>query len=219
MPRYRINYSKREPASFISHLDLVRTLERSFRRAGLPLAYSEGFNPHPRFSFAAPLPVGIEGTAEVLDVELREPVGCSEFAVSLNEVLPLGLSVIQVAEITGASVISLAKLTTGAYMMCLISEYPSNKPTLAPLEDFLGQTTIEVLRRGKDGREKIKDIRPGIIAMEQLADQDGLVFSLMLKIGGDLSVRPEDVLESFAKYSQVAVDKADLRIIRTKLSA
>ncbi|HBC91420.1 MAG TPA: hypothetical protein DCZ10_00560, partial [Pelotomaculum sp.] len=69
MPVYRMMYAKEGPARYISHLDLLRTFERAARRAGLPIAFTGGFNPHPKIAFAAPLAVGTAGGAEDADLE------------------------------------------------------------------------------------------------------------------------------------------------------
>ena len=70
--RLRLRFSKGEQLKYISHLDLARAWERAFRRAGLPVAHSQGFNPRPRLQIAAALPVGVTGRAEYLDVWLTE---------------------------------------------------------------------------------------------------------------------------------------------------
>ena len=73
MHRLRLKFSRGEQLKFLSHLDLMRLWERAFRRAGMELAYSEGFSPHPRISLAAPLSVGITSIAELMDVFLEPP--------------------------------------------------------------------------------------------------------------------------------------------------
>ncbi|NLG85391.1 MAG: DUF2344 domain-containing protein, partial [Firmicutes bacterium] len=89
---WRFRLAKRGKMRFLSHLDLMRTVARAFRRAGLPLVYSEGFHPHPLFSFGPALAVGIESEAEYFDAVLREDPGPEEeICARLNAVLPQGL--------------------------------------------------------------------------------------------------------------------------------
>jgi radical SAM-linked protein len=153
LSRYRIQYSKRGTARYISHLDLVRTLERAFRRAGLPIAFSEGFNPHPRFSFAAPLPVGVEGLAEVLEVEMQEPIDHQQLAERLNGVLPQGLVVLEVTDVPDNAPAPMAALTGAGYIVHIDDgDLPGPLPEGA-VENFLALEQIEVTRKGKDGRE------------------------------------------------------------------
>lgn len=95
VPRWRLRvcFSKTGHLRFISHLDFIRAFERAARRAGLPLAYSEGFSPAPRIAYGWPLPVGMTGLSEYLDVELTERVPPEKVAADLNRVLPEGLAV------------------------------------------------------------------------------------------------------------------------------
>lgn len=91
--RVRIRFSKQNDLRWIGHLDLVRCVERLFRRARVPLSMSEGFHPKPRMTFPAALAVGIEGTDEVLEVELSEPLGPDELQARLGVQMPSGLTV------------------------------------------------------------------------------------------------------------------------------
>lgn len=90
--RLRIRFSKQGDLRFIGHRDLVRLLERALRRAGLPLARSQGFHPKPRMSFALPLALGIEGCDELMELELSEPLSADEVHRRLAPQLPLGLA-------------------------------------------------------------------------------------------------------------------------------
>ena len=89
MQRLRISFSRGEKLKFISHLDLIRLFQRAFHRAGIALAYSEGFNPHPRMSLAAPLALGVTSDAELMDVVLAKFVSPHAF----TEVVSRQLSV------------------------------------------------------------------------------------------------------------------------------
>ncbi|MBF7083706.1 DUF2344 domain-containing protein [Desulfallas sp. Bu1-1] len=219
MPRYRICYSKHGPARYISHLDLVRALERALRRAGLPVAYSEGFNPHPRLSFAAPLPVGSEGLAELVDVETTAPVARRELAGRLNAALPRGLSVREVTEVPENAPSLMAALDSAGYIVHVdAGDLPACPPADA-VRSFLALDHIEVTRRGKDGQEKVRDIRPGILDLKMLSVDGDLILELRLKTGSAMNVRPEEAVEAFLRHAGLAVDRADLRITRTGLFA
>jgi radical SAM-linked protein len=84
MQRLRVKFSRGDEIKFISNLDLMRLWQRALRRAGMPLAYSEGFNPHPRISLAAPLPLGVTGEAELMDIVLSRPVSPHFFTDGVN---------------------------------------------------------------------------------------------------------------------------------------
>jgi radical SAM-linked protein len=91
---WRIRITKTGATKYMSHLDFVRTIERSVRRAGLPITLSGGFNPRPRMSFAPALPVGVSSNSEFVDILLKEAVDANEATLRLNEFLPQGMRVI-----------------------------------------------------------------------------------------------------------------------------
>jgi radical SAM-linked protein len=93
MQRLRIKFSRGPEIKFISHLDIVRLWQRAFNRAGVEIAYSTGFSPHPKISLAAPLPLGIIGEAELMDVYVVKGVAPHYFVSALNQQLPAGMSV------------------------------------------------------------------------------------------------------------------------------
>src|SRR5512139_4197265 len=96
--RLRITFTRDETLKYIGHLDMARTWQRIARRANLPLAYSEGFNPQPRMSFAAALPVGCTSDHEELDMVLSPPCVIDEVKTQLDQALPPGMKVIAITE-------------------------------------------------------------------------------------------------------------------------
>lgn len=99
MQRLRVRFSRGEEIKFISHLDIVRLWERALRRAQIPLAYSEGFSPHPRISLAAPLAVGVTSETELMDVFITKRVSPHWFTAITSQQLPLGIKILQVHQI------------------------------------------------------------------------------------------------------------------------
>ena len=96
MPRLRIRFHRGEQVKFISHLDLMRLWQRALRRAGIPLAYTEGFTPHPRISLAAPLAVGVTSEAELMDIVTDRWVSPHWLTAALNQQIPSGIEILQV---------------------------------------------------------------------------------------------------------------------------
>ena len=88
----RIKYGKTREGKFLSHLDLMRAWERAFRRGAIPLAFSQGFNPHPKISFGSALAVGITSSGEYMDVELKSFREIKEIKATLENYLPWGKS-------------------------------------------------------------------------------------------------------------------------------
>ena len=100
MQRLRIRFHRGQEVKFISHLDIMRLWQRAFQRAGIPLAYSEGFSPHPRMSLAAPLPVGITSEAELMDIYCTKWVTPHSLTKVISQQLPPGIEILQVEQIT-----------------------------------------------------------------------------------------------------------------------
>lgn len=95
MQRLRLRFSREDRLKYISHLDLIRLWHRAFRRAGIELAYSEGFNPHPRIHLAAPLPLGVTGESELMDVVLTRETSPHSVTTAVNRQLPPGIRIVQ----------------------------------------------------------------------------------------------------------------------------
>src|SRR3989304_4165372 len=99
MPRLRVRFGRGPEVKFISHLDVMRFWERAFRRARIPLAYSEGFNPHPRISLAVPLAVGVTSEAELMDVFVSRTVSPHWFTDAVRQQLPAGIEILGVQQV------------------------------------------------------------------------------------------------------------------------
>ncbi len=96
MQRLRVRFCREETVKFISHLDIIRLWQRALNRAGIPLAYSEGFNPRPRISLAVPLAVGVTSEAELMDIFCTRWVSPHWFTAALEQQLPPSIKILQV---------------------------------------------------------------------------------------------------------------------------
>ena len=97
--RLRLRFSRGEELKYVSHLDLMRLWERVLRRAEIPMAYSEGFSPHPRISLAAPLPIGVTSEAELMDVVVKKAVSPYFFMQNTKPQLPRGVEVFEIQQV------------------------------------------------------------------------------------------------------------------------
>lgn len=220
MYRYRINYTKNGPARYISHLDLVRTMERALRRSGLPVAFSEGFNPHPKFSFALPLPVGVAGLDEYMDLELTRELAPSELSRLLNENLPRGLEVRGTSAVPAQGKSLMALVERAAYRVVGTPREPMTRQVVElAVQDFLNREALVVNRRSKkDGDSRLVDIRAGILSLVGGLDETGnLVLTMELKAGSIGNIRPEEVMRAFLKLTGLPLSEYGLDIYRTKL--
>lgn len=101
--RVRITFSKTDAMKYVGHLDLHRTWERTFRRSGLPLAYSQGFHPQPRLNLACALPLGFTSQCEILDAWLEQDIPLDEIRQVVSGALPPGLEIHTLGDIDANS--------------------------------------------------------------------------------------------------------------------
>ena len=188
MRRFRVTFSKGEVVRYISHLDLMRTWERTLRRAGIRLAHTQGFNPRPRLVFAAPLPVGITSDAEVVDVVVEDGVDAAEFRANVEAALPPGLTLHEVDPVPDNAPAPMATILSSDYLADI--EQPL---AVSQVQAFLARETVPYERTRK-GATRQADMRPAVLDL-WLAGERKLGMRLRLDVEG-LAVRPEEVLQA-----------------------
>ncbi|MGH2519866.1 MAG: TIGR03936 family radical SAM-associated protein [Chloroflexota bacterium] len=203
MRRFRLMFSKGEPVRYISHLDLMRTWERSLRRAGVRLAHTEGYNPRPRLIFAAPLQVGVTSDAEIVDVIVEGEPTAEEFRGLIEPSVAPGIRVLDVCEVEPHAPPLMANVASADYVLTL-----ANAVDLARLRAFLGSVSAPY-QRSRKGGIKTADMRPAVLDLWQEGERQ-LGMRLRLDVEG-LGVRPEEVLKALDPGWEA------LRIHRTKL--
>jgi len=156
--RLRIVFGKGAEIKYISHLDLMRTWERALRRANVNLAYSRGFNPRPRLVFAAALPVGFTGRAELVDIILEQRVDLSDFASRLKAQLPSGLQLVSVTEVSGVLPSLPSQVTAAEYEVWVESQDPPDA-VQSRLDRLLAAESIRRRRERPEGK-RVYDLRP-----------------------------------------------------------
>lgn len=213
--RVRIAYTKVDEAKYIAHLDLAKVFERALRRAGVRLAYSEGFNPHPKLSFGSALAVGVEGVQEYLDIELEQEMDLKELLGRLQEQLPGGIRLIEGRYITKAAKALMAVLNSASYQVIVSLGLPVNEVELQEnITAWLARQQVPYIRYSKKGRVE-KDIRPWVKVLTGKIQGDEAVFDLEVEVGNQGSVRPEEVIASLCDLESLSLDLDHLRIKRT----
>jgi radical SAM-linked protein len=192
--RLRITFAKGEPIKYISHLDLMRTWERALRRAQVPLAYSEGFNPRPKISIAAPLPVGFTGRGEVMDIVLSRRTSPYSFVKRLKPHLPPGLEILSVEEVYLSLPSLQSQMRYAEYRVVVESE-----ETMAEVEKWVEQVlSAQSLPRQRErkGRVTEYDLRP-LIDDLWIEGREGAAYVLGMRLRSDSQAtgRPDEVLE------------------------
>ncbi len=216
MPKYKMMISVLDAARFLSHLDLVRLFERACRRAKLPMAYSQGFNPHPKISFASPLAVGVAGEREFLEIELTEKLDDRDIITRLNENLIGGIKILAVRQIDNNAKPLMSQISRAAYRMECPTASAVGPDEIEKIIDRLLQQPEILVQRNVKGKVKTSDIRPGILALKAAMNEDGLQIQAELRTGSQGNVRPEEILKELEKAG-LPIDCACCRIFRTGL--
>lgn len=182
MIKIRAVFEKHGRAKYISHLDLNRCMQRTFKRSGLPIWYTEGFNPHIYITFALPLSLGYESSVEIMDFNLTEEVPFDEISEKLNAAMPegLGISKVYIPE-TKHTEIRFADF-----------KIIFNRSIFDEFQSFVGQEHINTTKKTKRGEKEI-DLKPDINIIS--AESSELV--LRLPAGNEKNINPSLVTNLF----------------------
>lgn len=189
--RLRIRYAKRGRLRFTSHRDFSRALERALRRAGIPMAYSSGFSPHPRISYATASPTGSASEAEYLEIALAETCVPGLVARELDAALPSGLDILAVVE---AAPGSLADSLTASVWRIELAAIDTDVVRLA-VTNFLAADSAVTERMTKNGLRSF-DARESVLRLEP----DGSSLQIVCRHLAPL-VRPDDVLSAMTRLT------------------
>jgi radical SAM-linked protein len=195
--RLRVRYAKRGRLRFTSHRDFSRAFERALVRARIPMAYSSGFNPHPRISYAGASPTGAASEAEYLEIGLAEVVEPARLAADLDEALPEGLDVLEVVEARPGS---LADRLEASRWQVDLAGVPVAVATAAA-EAFLARDSVAVERMTKKGLRTF-DSRAAVLGLEVTPYDAGEVSGARLDVvlrHAVPAVRPDDLLTALAQ--------------------
>ena len=219
MNKLRMRFSKTGRAIYISHLDLMATMQRAFSRAGSRLQYSEGFNPRPQISIALPLSVGTASLCELMDFRLLEKVDITLLAARLNATMPEGITVQEIYEPTRKNAELKWLAVDGLF------EYDDRQVDIIQkqLAAFFARPSIVIEKKTKRGLGEV-DIRPAIREIAFTAGEDGVHVSAVLSaqsptLNPDLlpaalrALAPE-IAPDFAKFTRIETYDAEMKLFR-----
>ena len=213
MQRLRVRYAKRGRLRFTSHRDFSRALERAVARARVPVAYSSGFNRHPRISYAGAAPTGSASEAEYLELALAEEMDPAEIGRMLDEALPDGLDVLDVVVAGPGSLPERLEASRWQITVPGVSTPAAEEA----VRRFLDSSSVLVQRMTKKGLREF-DCRAAVVSLRtcpgQYSHQPCAILELVLRHGTP-SVRPDDVL---AGLREVAGLEADAAVLHERLA-
>ena len=205
-------FQKSERVRHLGHLDIQRAVQRGLRRSGLPVAYSNGFNPHIQVSFASALSTGAAGLREIMDVKMAEDVSEAEFLERMNAAMPPELALSAARAVDDRHPAMSASLRAGEYE--IIPRDPAQAERLIPvIPRMMERGEIRVSRKTKSGISEV-DMKPLIYGI----GGEGRTVKATLALTEKSSCKPAMILEGLKREAGMA-DEEEVRVlvIRTRL--
>ena len=206
--RYRLTFEKKDDMRFIGHLDTLALFERCITLAKLPICLSQGYSARMQLAFALPLGLGQASTAEVLDIDLTQNTDPQHILTSLNNHLPIGISILTATQLAQGAKTAPRLVTAATYHIGPIPE-GYIKTMDQSLATFLNNTEVNVSKKTKKG-EKLTNIRP--LVLDASIQGNTLVATLAT---GEQNLKPQLLVSHLMKYENQ--DQDDLTYIRTSI--
>jgi radical SAM-linked protein len=200
--RVRITFSKTGALRYIGHLDLNTIWERAARRAGLPLAYSQGFHPQPKMTFASALPLGFSSRCEVMDMRFNEDIDLASLSTRLQNAMPSGIGIIHVQSVNEHEPPLQTQIISAEYEVTL-TEAANESELKWNMDEVMASLSLPRTRRGKS-----YDLRP-LIEKIELLSENKILMQLAAREGA--TGRPEEVLDVLGiKIEYARVERTNL---------
>lgn len=196
MREVRLRFSKQGRLKYISHLDINRAMSRAFKRAEIPLWYTEGFNPHPYMSFSLPLSLGVESLCESVDIRIVGSITNDEIKNRMNSVLPEGLKVLDVYD----DFYDNGEISYSDYVYKF--QFDDNALALEKIKSVLDGDEILALKKGKQGRKKVfkeTNIKSFIDKYNISIRDDTVVLNIRLLAGTDKNLNPSLLFDTIIR--------------------
>ena len=206
--KLRCIFSKTDRAIYISHLDLYTSMQRAFKRAKIPLWYTQGFNPHAYIMFPLALSLGVHSSVEIMDFNITEKMNYEDIKDKLNSVLPDGLHINSVFD-------PVKKHTEIGYSQYHIILGADVNDIESSFTDFINQDKIEVEKKTKRKGVALIDIKPYINVVSKEKTGKDLNLKIILPSGVENNINTTLVTDAFGVYINDAVEVN--RIERTKI--
>jgi radical SAM-linked protein len=203
--RVRLTFSKNGAMRYVGHLDLFRSWERTFRRSGLPIAYSQGFHPQPRMNLACALPLGFTSQCELLDAWLEQELPPQHIQESLSQAVPPGLLVKEIERIDLSAPSLQSQVVSAVYAITLLDSVPDIAARLSRV------TSAEQLPRLR--RNKPYDLRPLMenLSLDLNKESGKQILQVQLAAREAATGRPEELLDELGiEFSSTHVHREKL---------
>jgi len=195
--RILVEYTREERVKYISHLDLMRTMQRAVRRAGIPIAYSQGFNPHPVMAFASALPVGITSEREYMDMVLEQPMSLPVLKEQLNHALPKGIAVREAVVIDDKTPSLMSLVNRADYIVTAVG---ADWEEVVKAYNEAAEVPVE--KKSKKGVSTV-NLKEAVCDIFR-DEEEGEILHLSLRVGDSASLNPQAVTAALFKLAAKA---------------
>ncbi len=218
--RLCVVFTKGPEVRFVSHLDVQRLMQRAFRRAKLPLAFSQGFNPHPLVSFATALSVGMTSSGEYLDVTLTEDMPVDGFISAVSAVLPKGVSIVEAFDMGDSRKSLTSAMRSACYTAKVRFDREQAPETIEKATAELLSGEIVVMKKTKGGI-KPTDIRPWVYELKlDRAEGNEAVFTIRGLLSAEGGLNPDMLLSQlYGKLGAAGVNDINRDLIEMDRAA
>lgn len=213
--KVRIKFAKYGVMKFIGHLDVMRFFQKVMRRAEIDIKYTEGMSPHMVMSFAAPLGVGLTSVGEYVDIELRTPISTAKALEQMNKVMVEGMEILDFRQIEdGKASKGMSLVAAADYTVTFRKGCAPKGDWQSDISGFFAQKSIMITKETKKGETEV-DIRPMIYKMSVNAG----VVRMQLATGSVANLKPEAVMEAYAKWKGFELEPFALEVNRCEVYA
>lgn len=215
--KYVLKFTKDGYAKYTSHLDLLRFFKRAFRKSGIALSYSQGFNPHPKLGFAQPLSLGYGSSCELLEFTTDVPYEADELYSLLKDMMPEGLEILWCKELS-ENIKSLAAIADYAVYEVVIPYEISEEKLQEISAGYLSQDEILAMKKQKKDKKLVSvNIKNMIRNFAAKVDGSELKLELLLDCGSISNCSPELVIASFCQYAEIDIPRYAMEVQRKVL--
>lgn len=222
--KYVIRFQKTGVICYTSHLDIMKVFKRSFKRAGIKLAYSQGFNPHPKMGFAQPLSLGYESLDEYIEFETADDDAftADEILEKMRALMPEGLDLLSISEATHSKTLAAntvaAEYTIEIPLGAAGNRVPVSTDPRKLWQSYMGQDEIMTLKKQKKKKEPVLvNIRPKIREMVFFPSEDELRIDAVLDSGSDSNLSPELVITTILERFGLDIPRSEIKVTRNKI--
>jgi len=219
MSKLRLKFNKTDNMIYISHLDMMRVIQRAMKRAHLRVEYSQGFNPHALMSFSTAVPLGLTINNEYMDISMEENISPEEYIQRINPCLPKGLKMIDGKEIDEKEKPIMGQIRWGSYLICINTK--NSDSIIEKIDLFLNRESITYIKEKKKKKRWMRrevEIRPLIESIDVFVNEsDFLVLKVMIRTGSEGNLKPEKMMELMKNLEEIDVILEDIKYQRLDL--